>query len=198
MSLTLGTRLTLVYTVLAIAIMYTIVCSKISLTKNSLLLFVVSILCIFSLHFSPNISHTNKTIYNHLVWLIFIYCIASSLQPIYNLNSGTFKTAFVTTIILTTLIVVASSFVTTNIQGWKTYLFWTLLSLIIFRLFDTPTVGENKMYGKITVVLFTLFIIYDVQYLNRHATSDVANLPRQSLSLFLDFINMFSGVVANK
>jgi hypothetical protein len=43
-----------------------------------------------------------------------------------------------------------------------------------------------------------LFIIYDVQYLNKYANSDIASLPRQSLGIFLDFVNMLTGVFSNK
>jgi len=196
--LTLGTRLTLIYTVLAIVIMYGMIVLLPTTSRYSFPLFVVSLLCIFLLHTPPKLSHGYKIVYTHVVWLLFIFCISSSLQPIYNMNSNLFKTAFLTTTILTGLIVVASTFVTRNVLGWGWYLFWALLSLIIFRLFDTSTVGKNRVYGKITIVLFTLFIIYDVQYLNKYANSDIASLPRQSLGIFLDFVNMLTGVFSNK
>ena len=90
-----------------------------------------------------------------------------------------------------------------NMLSWKIYLYSGLFGLIlaIFGLaFLEKTEQEANTYNKwisvAVVVLFTLFVGYDIQVLKEHAKQCSSNPDyiKESINLYLDALNIFEGI----
>ena len=92
-----------------------------------------------------------------------------------------------------------------NLLGMGPYLFAGLIGLIVaqFAVIAYQYVGGQnttvsttwKWLSGFGTALFTVFIAYDTQRLKRDAAySKTPNYPRDSLSLFLDIVNLFNSV----
>jgi FtsH-binding integral membrane protein len=164
-------------------------------SSRQIIVFIFSLICIISVY-----TIRDKT-FNHIFWVLFILSVGYTLYPAYKeyKKTGILQTTIITTIVVVGVLSVYAYKTKRSFSGWGTYLFFGLLSLIIFQLVDLfinrKFTGErNKLYGYITVVLFSLFIIYDTNNLKKLAHTDTNPLyTRTSLSLFLDIINLFLG-----
>jgi FtsH-binding integral membrane protein len=89
-----------------------------------------------------------------------------------------------------------------NMLSWGTYLYSCLIVLIVSFVLANfiPSEAQQKAglgiwLSRIMVVLFALFIGFDVEVLKQHAkvckSPDYVN---ESLNLYLDVINLFSGI----
>jgi len=89
-----------------------------------------------------------------------------------------------------------------NMLPLESYLYAGLLGLIIatigVALFAKPSeAGKlHRWLSWFVVILFTLFIGYDVQVLKEHAKQCKSNpdYVQESINLYLDFLNLFQGV----
>ena len=86
-----------------------------------------------------------------------------------------------------------------NMLGWGTYLFAGLIGLIVASIIGV-LFGKNKnnnvWLSRFAVLLFTLYIGYDVQVLKVHAKQCRSNPDyiSESINLYLDLLNLFTGV----
>lgn len=90
-----------------------------------------------------------------------------------------------------------------NMLSWKSYLFAGLIGLIIASLglmFMAKNSKEASVFSQWLnwgiVILFTLYIGYDVQVLKEHAKLCKSNpdYVQESLNLYLDVLNIFQGI----
>ena len=92
-----------------------------------------------------------------------------------------------------------------NLLGVSSYLFAGLVGLILAQIAvliyqyvggqNTTVTTTWKWLSGFGTALFTIFIAYDTQRLKRDAAySKEPNYPRDSLSLFLDIVNLFNSV----
>lgn len=90
-----------------------------------------------------------------------------------------------------------------NMLSWKMYLYSGLFGLIlatfgIFFLANTEQEANilKKWISVGAVILFTLFVGYDVQVLQEHAKQCASNpdYVQESIDLYLDVINIFQGI----
>jgi FtsH-binding integral membrane protein len=90
-----------------------------------------------------------------------------------------------------------------NMLGWEAYLFAGLLGLILasiatmFMSKETKEANNVNMWiSRFVVLLFTLYIGFDVEVMKVNATLCKSNPDyiNESINLYLDIINLFSGV----
>ena len=90
-----------------------------------------------------------------------------------------------------------------NMLSWKVYLYAGLFGLVV-AIFALPFLANteqeanasNKWVSVAIVVLFTLFIGYDVQVLKDHAKQCRSNpdYVQESLNVYLDVLNLLEGI----
>jgi FtsH-binding integral membrane protein len=68
-----------------------------------------------------------------------------------------------------------------------------LITLIIVQLISLWFNYTSSIYSILAIILFSLFIIYDVNRLSK-LTCDNTNFIDQGLTIFLDILNMFTNV----
>ena len=128
------------------------------------------------------------------------------------LLSGFVKQLEAANVLSKTLIIVGAIFVAMMFVGFAdkgnmlpfgTYLFAGLLALVVSMIFTSFFIKDEKeasafklWFSRIIVVLFTLYLAYDVQVLREHAKLCRVNPDyiQESLGLYLDLINLFEGV----
>jgi FtsH-binding integral membrane protein len=109
-----------------------------------------------------------------------------------------------------TLFIVGAIFVTMTVVGiydkgnmlaWSAYLYAGLLGLlcatIISMFFSTKERSDASVWiSRFVVLLFTLYIGYDVQVLKLHAKKckSEPDYVNESMNLYLDVLNLFTGV----
>jgi FtsH-binding integral membrane protein len=90
-----------------------------------------------------------------------------------------------------------------NMLDWGVYLSAGLFGLIIAMIVTSFTTKTQKdadiahlWFSRIIVVLFTLYLGFDVQILKEHAKMCSSNpdYVNESLNIYLDIINLFQGV----
>jgi FtsH-binding integral membrane protein len=150
--------------------------------------------------------YINDPFFNHVVWVLFIVSSSYFLYPVYKkYASGKLNTILISLIILTLIVIVYGSKTSKNFSGMSNYLFFGLIAFIIFQLTDSFLNKENeneeskkkkeKFYGIITVILFTLYLLYESNNLMRQSVYAPKNVlyTRTSLGIFIDIINIFTG-----
>lgn len=166
---------------------------KLDLTKY-ILFFIISIVCIVSMNY------TNGMLSSHLIWLLFIFCIAIIVYPMYKRSEDISLTILTTSIIVTGLLIVyICQSNKLDFSSIGSYLTIALISMIIFKILDSlifkTTSTKLKIYGIITVVLFSTFLLYDTDRLiNRTKYIETINYPKESINIFLDILNILVGV----
>jgi FtsH-binding integral membrane protein len=126
--------------------------------------------------------------------------MAVIMYPLYKktINDNTFvkvlSTVFIITLILTLFVFFSKRETFSSLGG---YLLYGLLALIIFQLMDIIFLDYSykkiKIYGIITVILFSGFILYDTDVLLSKSITN-PDYPVESMNLFLDILNLFSGI----
>lgn len=178
-----------------------------SLKMFSLFILMILVLCGFML-ISPR-----HTILRNGLWVAFIVLIAVTLYPLYEVTkaSGVLWKSLVTVVILVLGLTLVASMVPEGFfNSWGPYLIMGLVGLIIFQVLDTlfsdpATVrGHFKVYAVIGILIFSGLVLYDTGRLYQNAKIvtalcptpgeqlKCADYPGESLSLFLDIVNLFS------
>jgi len=168
---------------------------KYAITNNiSLIFFIIatSVLFVFESINPDNI------LANHMVWLIFIISIATSLYSIrkYSQYKGIFTNVFIIIFILMSVITFIYYYKPTFIELNSISIM--ILALIIYSLIRIFHVGDT-LYMKSIAFLFIfvniLLVLYDSKRLRLNALQCIVpNYPKDSLGLFLDFIKLFNNV----
>lgn len=100
--------------------------------------------------------------------------------------------AFFATAGITLGLTVYARVTTRDFSGAGPYLFGALLGLVLMSFlqifFYSPT--TNVIIGAIGVVLFSFYLIYDIQRITRSINTR-GNAIRLSLSIYLDILNLF-------
>ena len=90
-----------------------------------------------------------------------------------------------------------------NMLSWQFYLTTALLALVCALVFSALFIEDpstkntiSQWLARFTVVLFTLFIGFDVQVLKENAKLCAGNpdYVGESLALYLDVLNLFTGI----
>lgn len=197
---------TYLYVTLAIIISYMIILQLLKYNYtlkpiHLLLAFIVSLVSIFG------VINCSYNIPRHLIWLLFILSMSLMIYPSYQSSNenGILNSSIITTLILTILLSIYSFYSEYDFISWKSYLLFALIALIILEVCDmlfNSSRGEGlnkrfKIYSYIAIVLFSCFILYDTQVLKKRSetiTQDKVNYPSESLSLFLDVVNLFVNI----
>lgn len=181
-------------------------------TCTFLAVFVISIVILFAFSYIDRKNYLLR----HILWLVYIICIAIIIFPIYDIAKQTsilWKTIAAVVLIVVGLTYMASKFPIDYFNSWGPYLSIGLIGLIFFWLIDLIFVdnsnqhGIQKIYGVIAIVLFSGFILYDTKKIYQNADIAMidcqninnqlrcADYPQESLALFLDITNMFINMV---
>ena len=199
------------YVTLAIIISYMIILqlSKYNYILKPIHLLLAFIVCLVSI---IGISNFSNNITRHLIWGVFILSISMIIYPSYQSSTekGILNSSIIATLIIIISLSVYSFYSSYNFVSWKSYLLISLMALIILEvcdmLFNSLNEGLNKrfkIYSYIAIVLFSCFILYDTQVLKKRSLSfqnipdsktPTPNYPAESVSLFLDIINMFINI----
>ena len=173
-----------------------------TLTNTHLfMIFIISLSSIIGVRCFQN------NILRHFILFLFIISVSFMIYPIYESTSRkeTLNSAIMTTIIITLVLSIYSSYSTLDFLSWRSYLMFGLLALIVLEFGDIifhssfqGLTNRFKIYSGIAVVLFSAFILHDTQILKKRSTNinvikDV-NYPSESMSLFLDIVNLFTNV----
>lgn len=171
------------------------------MTSNKLLMsFLVGIICIFT------IKSTSSKLLKHILWLLFVLCIGIMIYPIYKKSShdgvllSTIASVFFLLVVLSIYVFYSKRSTFASLGG---YLMFGLLALIIFQLMDLLFFKSSntriKLYGFISVLLFSGFILYDTDVLLvRSKLITNPDYPSESMNIFLDIINLFSGMAGSQ
>jgi FtsH-binding integral membrane protein len=90
-----------------------------------------------------------------------------------------------------------------NLLSWGIYLWGALSVLLIATLFTVVMAKDEKersdwkiWLGRLTVVLFTIYIAFDVEILKENAAACNGNpdYVNESVNLYLDIVNLFTGL----
>jgi len=174
--------------------------------------FILSFLSLFTVLLTSNDSYIIKNI----AWGVFMICIGITTYISYKINilEGTMRNVLLELIaIVGVLSYVAYSKPLGTFDSWGTPLTYVLGTVIVIECFDlifasydrNAFLTRNRIYGWIAVLLFSGFILYDTQKILIDAKSTTGSCdsknqwkctdyPSASLGLFLDLINMFSGL----
>jgi FtsH-binding integral membrane protein len=168
--------------------------------------FILTIVVIFG------INYTENNMLRHILWVLFIVGMAYIMQPLYNTmdRDALWKVIITVALIAISLTYYASTVGINRFDSWGNYLFYGLLALIIFECLDilfskSYSINRNKIYSWFAIVLFSGFLLYDTKKVEQHGRilsqlcnnnsvlcRKYLNYPSESLSIFLDIINLFS------
>ena len=166
---------------------------------NFIILFIISIIVIFIILFSPH-----NSLLQIIVFVLLIILIALYIQPIYHIANikGTIKPILATVICifisLTLITFIYPNFINLN---WTKYILIGLFSLICFRLmllvFNNNNISLIKLSSYLGILLFSFIILYDTKYIliKSKECSKPYYYINHILSLFLDFINIFTDML---
>lgn len=137
-----------------------------------------------------------------------VFNISLIISPIYYLGDkvGVIKPVLTSVIILSFLLSLISYFRPNLVTpGWANILGFSLLGLIIlqlsFLLFPKLITKESYHYlSYFGIVLFSAFILYDTKLMRKRAElcDQKYNYLGNTVSLFLDFINLFTNSLSAK
>jgi FtsH-binding integral membrane protein len=175
-------------------------------------IFILSFLSLFTVLLTSNDSYIIK----NTAWGVFMICIGLISYISYKINvmNNKMQTILLELIaIVGILSYVAYSYPLDVFNSWGTPLAYILGTVIVIECLDliflnhseNTFLTRNRIYGLVTVLLFSGFILYDTQKILRNAEDTTlscdsknqwkcADYPVASLGLFLDLINMFTGL----
>lgn len=146
----------------------------------------------------------------HVWWIIFLMAVGIMIFPVYmkDIEQGTLRKIMITLMTMTVIFTLVARFIPATLAlSALNILLYCLLGLIVVQLiyfftFDPKNIEKNKekslWISRITVVIFTLFLLFDSKLL--HVMADnckkigSANYPMASLDIFLDLLNLFTGM----
>ncbi len=67
---------------------------------------------------------------------------------------------------------------------------FTMLAIMVFGIFFPLSSGSSRALGGIGVIVFSGYILYDVNRMKIHGVKD-KDIPVLALNLYLDFVNLF-------
>jgi Uncharacterised protein family UPF0005. len=215
-SLTFEKYLAIMYSYLSLSILIVLfffaLWNKFSITFSPLQTIIIFFVSLFLL-LGMFLNYYNRPILTHILWALFIWCIAVIMYPMIKYTD---KTILIRTLcIVVGMLIVLSGVALYNTSysflRWESVLFYGLLSLIIVQLLDLVfssgmTSTRLKLYSVIAIIIFIGFILYDTQVLkvkyeacrvlaNKNTFSQCVNYPVSSLGIFLDTVNLFSSLV---
>lgn len=207
---------TYIYILLAFVIM-ALICFGLEYKKHNYLVSGYQFLALFliSIGFliaSMSIDRT-RLVLKHLVWLAFILCIGYIFYPMYvyaktqKVLLESLLTAILLVIFLSIAVFVKPDIVSLSIGP---VLFWLLVGGIILSLVNMFFMRRNpesqysyfRLLSYFFVGLFTVFILYDTKRLRINAQTCIekigADYIKESLSLFLDILNLLIRIISLK
>lgn len=164
------------------------------------LVMISSFLFLFGIMLSPINSYLKN-----IFFLLFLLSIAISFHPIFQLNYGKnilLPVAITTSLFFIILTIISICYPQFIEVGWFKYLFFGLLSLILFRLvlIFFPSQNNDKllrMSSYLGIVIFSAFVLYDTKFMI--ARSKMCNIEfnyvDNILNLFLDIFNLFMEIL---
>ena len=168
------------------------------------LIFLTSILLLIGLAMTPPKMFFTK----HILFILEIVILGVTLYPLYLLNRDRFNHVGMTTLLILTLLSIIV-YLNPNIinDNIITYLFIGLLGVIIARLVELYMIYTNKEVNSkfsnainyIVILLFSFYIMYDTKSIISNAEQCKVSpfgpdYIREAINLFLDSLNMFSGL----
>jgi FtsH-binding integral membrane protein len=204
-SLTPSKYITINYSYIALAFLLITIFSfyflfkKYHLSSNFVLIlsFVMSLICMFLVYSVQN------DFVKHIFWIFFLFTMAVIMYPLFlkTYFDGTyFKSLIALVLILIFLTIIVHIRGPEAFSSWGKILFYLLLCLIVIELIDLIFSNENwkrlKIYGWAIIILFSFFLMYDTSVLLKESKriTGYVDYPARSMSLFLDLINLFSGM----
>lgn len=173
--------------------------AKYQIKVHLLVSFLFAISFLVATHFTaPN--STGKTI----LFFLFVVAMSLVLQPLYRIADrfGVAKPALISVgLWFLVLSVVSVKWPTLVTPKWGSYLFFSLLGLVIVRfvmLFTKPSGQVAKWSSYIGIVIFSGYVLYDSQTMRdlaskcQHPYDFIDNI----IKLFLDFINLWTDTMA--
>ena len=167
--------------------------------------FIILALIQFALLFAI-MSTTPNTIYKYSAWLLFVYFIgqlSASLVERLDEDNLLVRTLALTSGIFLGMMAVGF-YDSQNMLGYQSYVIASLLGLIIVEIildlliYTKVVKGQSSMrvLSFIGVGIFAVLTGIDVQVLKNHAKKCSSNpdYVDESISLFLDFINLFTRI----
>lgn len=173
--------------------------------------FLIALLIICTFAFTS----IQNVLFRHVLFTLFAIVIGIMTFPIYqdSIKSGIFYKSIASVfVVILGLTFVANQYPTNYFDGWGPVLTFSLLSLIIFELFDMIFVSNIvesrriKMYAMVGTALFSAFIVYDTKKIYQYADQAInctnsggdimvcSDYPQKSLDMYLDIINLFTNV----
>lgn len=198
-------RLRVTYGILSLSILYLFLIlrnltpySK-KINDNMIFIFILSIIFIFATIFTKLNSISQIISFGILITLITL-----SIYPLYSIGKvkNVIEPVLATTIcIFISLSLVSYLYPNFISLSWEKYILIGLFSLICFRImlyfFSSNNLSLIRLSSYLGILLFSFIVLYDTKYLMIQAKN--CNLPynylQNILSLFLDFINMFSDLL---
>lgn len=165
-----------------------------------ILMFIVSICLIFTM-ISIHTKFQNKVI---------LFMIFGVIQGIFlaivtkNLSNEVINSAILSTFaIFISFLIVGTILVYFNIDlsPLGIILFFTLLGLIIYRIiymFQKTSTNKERNISLFTLLLFSIFIVYDTNRILLRYENSNDNCIRGSLDYYLDILNIFVNSLRNK
>ncbi len=175
-------------------------------------IFILSFLSLFVVLLTSNDSYIIK----NTAWGVFMICMGLSSYISYKMNmmKNKMQTVLLELIaIVGVLSYVAYSYPLDAFNSWGIPLGYILGTVIVIECFDlilsnhhkNTFLTKSRIYGWVAVLLFSGFILYDTQKILKDAEDTTllcdsknqwkcADYPSASLGLFLDLINMFTGL----
>jgi len=179
-------------------------------------LFILTLILITLLHTT---SKQNQPI-KHLIWFIFIVCMATMLKPIFDIakDENILNMVLIRVgVMFLVMTYFAYSRPISFYDSWYPLLYGGLISLIVSRLMnfvfsdiDSPSTGffsREFVISTIAVFLFNGFLLYDTQKIIKEGIIlnfvckgkdhlSCADYPVKSMSIILDIINLFSSTTS--
>lgn len=162
------------------------------------------------------VTSSSQQVLKHILLIIFLLTLTVSAYSIYQVaydNNILSKVLITVGVIIVAMSWIAYSQPLDVFNSWGIYLFFGLLTLIIMEaldiIFNDPTNYHYKVWGWITTIMFSFFMIYDTQKLRQNAVKvlelcktqsqfECTDYPTQSLGLLLDILNLFQGVTSSQ
>lgn len=164
------------------------------------------LICNIALIFFIFITPPQYLVIKHILWILFLAGNGYILYPLKKKTTNDiFHNTFITTIIIT-FILSCMVYIYPNIVSFSIgpILFIALLVLIITQIVniyitrsDKETMNKNQKWLSIfSILLFSLFILYDTKVLLRNAEtcnirSHYPDYIKESFNIFLDILNTF-------